>query len=69
MRLPTWDTDPAHIEAMRSAFQKVCEALQLNCGVDDRTTDLVVMKIVEIAKDGECDPDLVCKRVLHDLRS
>jgi hypothetical protein len=69
MRLPTWDTDPAHIEAMRSASQKVCEALQLNCGVDDRTTDLVVMKIVEIAKDGECDPDFVCKRVLHDLRS
>jgi hypothetical protein len=30
-----YDVDPAHMEAMRSAFQKVCEALQSKCDLDD----------------------------------
>jgi hypothetical protein len=28
--------DPAHIEAMRAAFSKVCEALLLKCDTDAR---------------------------------
>jgi hypothetical protein len=59
--------DPAHIETMRSAFRKVCDALQLNCDPSDPMTEIIVMKIVEIAKGGELDPDRLCNRVLLEL--
>jgi transposase len=45
--------DPAHIEAMRSAFQKACDALLLKCDVDDPMTEIIVNKIVALAKAGE----------------
>jgi hypothetical protein len=63
-----YDSDPTHVEAMRSAFRKVCDALQLRCDVDDLATDLIVLKIVEIAKTGELDPDRLCSQVLLELR-
>ena len=59
--------DPAHIEAMRSAFQKVCDALQLKCELDDPMTEIVVNKIVAAAKAGEHDPDHLSSLVLADL--
>jgi len=59
--------DPAHIEAMRSAFHKACDVLQLRYDVDDPVTALIVMKIVEHAKAGELDPDRLCSRVLRDI--
>jgi hypothetical protein len=39
-----------HIEAMRAAFYKVCDALLLNGGVDDPMTEVVVNNIVALAK-------------------
>jgi hypothetical protein len=36
--------DPAQIEAMRSAFQKVCNALDLKCDPDDRLTEIIAIK-------------------------
>jgi hypothetical protein len=62
------DIDPAHIEAMRSAFRKVCEKLRMNCRVDDPATDPIVLKIVEIAKAGELDPDRLCDQVVREFR-
>jgi hypothetical protein len=56
-----------HIEAMRVAFQKVCEALQLDCKPGEPLTDLIVMKIVEHAKAGESNPDRLCKKLLLEL--
>jgi hypothetical protein len=35
--------DPEHIEAMREAFQRVCDIRQLDCGREDPMTELVVM--------------------------
>jgi hypothetical protein len=32
--------DPAHIEAMRAAFRKVCDALLLKCDRDDPMTEV-----------------------------
>jgi hypothetical protein len=52
---------------MRAAFHRVCDILQLNCDVDDPTTEIVVMKIVELAKVGELDPERLCIAVLADL--
>ena len=61
------DIDPEHIEAMRAAFHRVCDALQLNCHADDPMTEIVVMKIVELAKAGERDPEVLCIDVLAQL--
>jgi hypothetical protein len=44
--------DPKHIEIMRLAFQKVCDALKLKCDPNDLLTDFIVMKIIELAKDA-----------------
>jgi hypothetical protein len=49
--------DPERIEAMRAAFHRVCDVLQLDCGTEDRMTERVVMKIVELAKTGDLDPE------------
>jgi hypothetical protein len=45
--------DPAHIEAMRAAFKKVCDTLLLKCDADDPMTEIIVTKIVALAKAGE----------------
>jgi hypothetical protein len=59
--------DPAHIEAMRSAFYRICDVLQLSGGVEDPLTELIVVKIIDFAKAGELDPDRLCSRVLLEL--
>jgi hypothetical protein len=59
--------DPEHIEAMRAAFHRVCDVLQLNCDTDDPMTEIVVMKIVELAKAGELDPERLCIAVMAGL--
>src|SRR5436190_14141223 len=44
-----------HIETMRTAFYKVCDALLLKGEVDDPITEFVVNKIVALANAGEHD--------------
>ena len=67
MPFAKYDVPTAQIEAMRSAFNRVCDALQLNCGVEDPVTELVVLKIVELAKAGEDNPDHLCAAVLAEF--
>jgi hypothetical protein len=59
--------DPAQIEAMRSAFHKVCDALMLRCDGDDPMTEIIVTKIVALAKAGEHDASRLVELVLNDL--
>jgi hypothetical protein len=59
--------DPAHIEVMRSAFHKVCDALLLKGDVDDPVTEIVASKIVALAKAGEHDAERLAELVLNDL--
>jgi hypothetical protein len=59
--------DPAHIEAMRSAFRKVCDALLLKCDRDDPMTEVIADKIVALAKAGEHDANRLAELVLNDL--
>jgi hypothetical protein len=61
------DLDPEHIDAMHEAFQRVCDILQLQCSREDPLTDLVVMKIMELARAGECDPEVLCIDTLAAL--
>jgi hypothetical protein len=46
---------PKQIEAMHAAFVAVCARLKLRAGTGDRATDLVAVKIVDLARSGECD--------------
>jgi hypothetical protein len=44
------------MEAMRAAFYRVCDVLQFSHDREDPLTEVVVTKIVELAKAGERDP-------------
>jgi hypothetical protein len=66
MPFSKFNVEPEHIEAMRAAFRRVCDVLQLDCGRDDPMTELVVMKIVELAK-AELDPERLSIEVLAQL--
>jgi hypothetical protein len=59
--------DPERIEAMRAAFNRVCDILQLSCDREDPLTEIVVTKIVELAKAGERDPENLCFAVLAEF--
>jgi hypothetical protein len=59
--------DPDLMEAMRDAFHRVCDILQLSCDREDPLTEIVVTKIVELAKAGERDPEILCIDVLAQL--
>jgi hypothetical protein len=67
MPFSKYTVDHEEIEAMRAAFHRVCDVLQLSGGTDDVMTELVVMKIVELAKGGELNPERLCNTVLADL--
>jgi hypothetical protein len=61
--------DSGLMESMQTAFHWVCKALQLNCDLEDRITEVIVTKIVELAKTGERDPEILCGKVLADLET
>jgi hypothetical protein len=67
MPFRNYSVSPDLMEAMRAAFYRVCEVLQLSCDVEDPLTEVVVTKIVGLAKAGERDPDILCGKVLADL--
>jgi hypothetical protein len=57
---------PELIEAMRLAFHRTCEALQLT-NTDDALTEIIAERIIELAKTGERDPDRLCSQALDGL--
>jgi hypothetical protein len=59
--------DSSLMEAMRAAFYRVCDVLQLSCDREDPLTEVVVTMIVELAKAGERDPEILCFTVLAEL--
>jgi hypothetical protein len=59
--------EPEHIQAMRWAFEAVCGTLQLSMGSDDKLTELVGAKIIELAMTGEKDADRLTSRVLAEF--
>jgi hypothetical protein len=50
---------------MRAAFHRVC----VYCGTEDPMTEIVVMKIVELTRGGELDPERLCIDTLAALAS
>jgi hypothetical protein len=60
--------DPETKRVMGLAFEITRAALRLT-DRDDPVLAMVAKKIIELAKAGEHNPDLLCERVLNDLRA
>jgi hypothetical protein len=61
--------EPAHIESMHAAFNRICKALDLDCNREDPMTEIIVTKIMELAKTGERDSERLCIAVLAELET
>jgi len=49
------------------AFEQVCVGLRTG-DCDDHVKQAIANKIIELAKTGERNPDLLCERALKDIR-
>jgi hypothetical protein len=58
--------DPEAIKTMTTAFEAVCEALQLVIR-SDPVTEIVARKVIEVAGTGERDPERIRDLVLLAL--
>ena len=58
--------DPETKRIMGVAFEAARSSLRLS-DVSDRVVEVVAKKIIELAKAGERNPDLLCERALADL--
>jgi hypothetical protein len=67
MPFSKYTCEPDLMEAMRATFYRIRDLLQLSCDRDDPLTEVVITKIVELAKAGERDPAILCSRVLAQL--
>jgi hypothetical protein len=56
--------DAEQMEAPHEAFRRLCDILHIDCGREDKLTEFVILKIVELAKAGERDPEVLCIDVL-----
>jgi hypothetical protein len=56
-----------HYQAMQRAINAVEAKLQLSVGTDDAMTDLVALKIIELATAGERNADRLTARVLAEF--
>jgi hypothetical protein len=60
--------DPEAKRVMGVAFEMTRAALRLT-DRDDPVIAIVAKKIIELAKEGERNPDLLCEWALNDLRA
>jgi hypothetical protein len=58
---------PDQIEAMHKAFKQVCTRLRLTGAKALPVVDLVAIRIVELAREGEFDPDKLTERVVAEF--
>jgi predicted RNase H-like nuclease len=49
------------------AFEQVCIALRIGAS-DDDAKQAIANKVIGLAKAGERHPDILCERVLEDIR-
>jgi hypothetical protein len=60
--------DPEVTRVMGVAFEMVCAALRLRDG-GELANEVVARRIIELAKTGERNPDLLCERALNEIRA
>ena len=66
--LDGYKPDPETIRVMDVAFEMVRAALRLN-DRNDVAVEIIAKRIIDLAKEGERNPDLLCERALRDLRA
>ena len=59
--------DPETKRVLGVALEMVCIALRIGDG-DEGVKQAIVTKLIELAKAGERNPDLLCERVLEEIR-
>ena len=59
--------DPETRRILGVAFEQVCAALRTGA-CDDDVKQAIANRIIELAKTGERNPDLLCERALKDIR-
>jgi hypothetical protein len=59
--------DQDALRTLGVAFEQVCIALRIG-DCDDHVKQAIANKIIELAKTGERNPDLLCERALQDIR-
>ena len=60
--------DPETKRVMGVAFEMVCAALRLS-DRGDLANEMIARRIIELAKAGELNPDLLCENVLKEFRA
>jgi hypothetical protein len=59
--------EPETERTLGVAFEQVCIALRIGAS-DDDVKQAIANKVIELAKAGERNPDILCERVLEDIR-
>ena len=59
--------DPEHRRILAVAFELVCITLRVG-DCDDGVKQAIAAKIIELAKAGERNPDILCEQALKDIR-
>jgi hypothetical protein len=59
--------DQETVRILGVAFEQVCIGLRTGDCADD-VNQAIANKIIELAKTGERNPDLLCERALQDIR-
>lgn len=59
--------DPETVRVLGVAFEMVCIALRTG-DCDDFVRRAIATKIIDLAKVGERNPDLLCEQALRDIR-
>ena len=59
--------DPETKRVLGVAFEMTCIALRAE-GSDDFIKRAIATKIIDLARAGERNPDLLCEQVLKDIR-
>ena len=56
--------EPNDIQAMSLAYEDICDALHING--DIRARETIAVRVIELARRGECSPARLRDRVLHE---
>ena len=59
--------DPETKRVLGVAFEMTCIALRAE-GSDDLVKQAIATKIIDLARAGERNPDLLCEQALKDIR-
>ena len=60
-------SDQEKLRILGAAFEQVCITLRIGAS-DDDVKQAIANKVIEFASAGERNPDVLCERVLEDIR-